>query len=536
MSTNITIAGENLIARKQGNKLVLDVARFIFANIPGLDTSAEVDRTQAKPAASRIVHTYTIPSANRGYVNPNQVVYSAQLGADIGDWDFNWIGLETADNVLFAVAYVPLQQKRKNILPAQVGNNLTRNFMVAFTGAQSLTGVTIDAKTWQHDFTARLKGIDERERLANRDVFGAACFFANSLQLVKSGSVYQLNPGLAYVEGIRVSQTGALPVAVASLPATAWLEVSLQRQGSELVTVQSVVFGTTKTSYTDSAGATYFYAPLAEISSAGVVTDKRVVQAITDSLIEAIVLRSGDYPNLRARATTKDDVGLGNLPNAKSDDPASNSSQILATTAALWALRDSLDTNTTAMIAGFMLSSAPAGWLKANGAAVSRTTYSALFARLGTRYGSGNGSTTFNLPDARANFLRGVDDGRGLDPGRTVGSEQLDMLASHGHGASSAGSGSHGHSATASMGGSGEHAHSAPRAENNDVGAGSPNFTTANGLAGTTATTNLSGDHTHTVSVTIDNTGDHTHAITVDKTGGDETRPRNLAVLYCIKY
>ncbi len=536
MSTNITIAGENLLAKKQGAQQGLDVARFIFANIPGLDPNAEVDRTQSKPAAARIVHTYTIPKENRGYVNPNQVVYSAQLGSDIGDWDFNWIGLETAENVLFAVVYVPLQQKRKNILPEQVGNNLTRNFMVAFTGAQSITGVTIDAKTWQHDFTVRLKGIDERERLANRDVFGAVCFFADSLQLVKSGSVYQLNPGLAYVEGIRVSQTSALPVAVASLPATAWLEVSLQRQGSDLVTVKSVVFGTTKTSYTDSAGATRYYAPLAEISSAGVVADKRVVQGITDSLIESIVLRSGDYAGLRARATTKEDVGLGNLPNAKSDDPDSNSSQILATTAALRALRGSLDTNTTAMIAGFLMDSAPAGWLKANGAAVSRSTYSALFARLGTRYGSGNGSTTFNLPDARANFLRGVDDGRGIDPGRTVGSEQLSMLASHGHSATVGSGGGHGHTATASTGPSGAHAHSAPRAENNDVGAGSPNFTTANGLDGTTAPTNPSGDHDHAVTVTINDAPDHGHSITVDNTGGAETRPRNLAVLYCIKY
>jgi phage-related tail fiber protein len=70
----------------------------------------------------------------------------------------------------------------------------------------------------------------------------------------------------------------------------------------------------------------------------------------------------------------------------------------------------------------------PTGYLKANGAAVSRTTYAALFGAIGTTYGAGNGSTTFNLPDLRGEFLRGWDDGRGVDSGRTLGSAQLDQM------------------------------------------------------------------------------------------------------------
>lgn len=50
----------------------------------------------------------------------------------------------------------------------------------------------------------------------------------------------------------------------------------------------------------------------------------------------------------------------------------------------------------------------PAHTLEANGAAVSRTTYAKLFAVLGTLYGSGDGSTTFNLPDMRGRFIRGT--------------------------------------------------------------------------------------------------------------------------------
>lgn len=76
---------------------------------------------------------------------------------------------------------------------------------------------------------------------------------------------------------------------------------------------------------------------------------------------------------------------------------------------------------------------APAGWLKANGAAVSRTTYAALFAAIGTAFGVGDGSTTFNLPDLRGEFIRGYDDGRGVDVSRVFGSAQLDALQGHGH-------------------------------------------------------------------------------------------------------
>lgn len=77
---------------------------------------------------------------------------------------------------------------------------------------------------------------------------------------------------------------------------------------------------------------------------------------------------------------------------------------------------------------------APAGWLKANGAAVSRTAYAALFAAIGTTYGAGDGRSTFNLPDLRGEFIRGWDDGRGVDTGHLFGSAQADAMRQHYHG------------------------------------------------------------------------------------------------------
>ena len=66
-------------------------------------------------------------------------------------------------------------------------------------------------------------------------------------------------------------------------------------------------------------------------------------------------------------------------------------------------------------VAFFARSSAPTGWLKCNGAAISRTDYDDLFDSIGTTYGTGDGSTTFNLPDLRGEFVRCWDDGRGVD-------------------------------------------------------------------------------------------------------------------------
>lgn len=76
---------------------------------------------------------------------------------------------------------------------------------------------------------------------------------------------------------------------------------------------------------------------------------------------------------------------------------------------------------------------APQGYLSCNGAAVSRSTYSYLFSIIGTTYGVGDGSTTFNLPDLRGEFIRGMDNGRGIDTGRVLGSSQSDLIKSHSH-------------------------------------------------------------------------------------------------------
>lgn len=136
-------------------------------------------------------------------------------------------------------------------------------------------------------------------------------------------------------------------------------------------------------------------------------------------------------------------------------------------------------------IAHFARSSAPTGWLKANGAAVSRTAYADLFAAIGSTFGAGDGFNTFNLPDLRGEFIRGWDDSRGVDTGRGIGSHQDDMLKKHTH-------------QILNLGGNGEdERQQKPSASDNG---------------------NTGWDYT------------------TSETGGSETRPRNVALLACIKY
>jgi microcystin-dependent protein len=131
------------------------------------------------------------------------------------------------------------------------------------------------------------------------------------------------------------------------------------------------------------------------------------------------------------------------------------------------------------------MNTAPTGWLECDGAALDRTTYETLFTAIGTTFGEGDGSTTFNIPDLRGVFVRGWantklnagDDGI-YDAGRNFGTEQADAFKSHSH-----------------------------------------TFKGATGSSGSGTSSRDSVPETQ-------DTG---------QTGDIETRPRNVALMYCIK-
>jgi microcystin-dependent protein len=137
-------------------------------------------------------------------------------------------------------------------------------------------------------------------------------------------------------------------------------------------------------------------------------------------------------------------------------------------------------------IMAFAMNSEPSGWLAANGSAVSRTLYAALFAAIGTTYGAGDGSTTFTLPDLRGYFVRGSGTNSDGAASGTFGGKQADSFADHNH----------------------------------TINSGQQNGS-SNGC-GANNTYQKANDYACGLGAT-------------GSSGGTETRPKNIAMLYCIK-
>jgi len=130
----------------------------------------------------------------------------------------------------------------------------------------------------------------------------------------------------------------------------------------------------------------------------------------------------------------------------------------------------------------YAASAAPSGWLECDGSNVNRATFPNLFNAIGSTFGAGDGSTTFGLPDLRGEFVRGWDNGRGVDDGRGFGTAQSDEFKSHTHEIETFNDSSF----------------SGPRAGN----------------------TNETGER---------------NTFSSEPAGGNETRPRNIALMYIIK-
>ena len=222
--TAITLAFEQWKASQSvtGDPVLLD--EFVFASVPGLDATKPIDRNETLPPDAQIVHRQAV--SRKGVVNENAVVHSVVLGADVGDFSFNWIGLiNKASNTLAMIVHAPLQQKLKT-KDGQQGNVLTRSFLMEFNGAQTETGISTPAETWQIDFTARMAGMDERQRLENIDIYGAAAFFGDGYLVGKNGSQYFVTPGVGYVRGLRTQLLASQNIVVTNKPVKVWLDVT----------------------------------------------------------------------------------------------------------------------------------------------------------------------------------------------------------------------------------------------------------------------------------------------------------------------
>jgi len=215
---------------------------------------------------------------------------------------------------------------------------------------------------------------------------------------------------------------------------------------------------------------------------------------------------------------------------------------------------------------------APDGWLICNGSAVSRSVYSRLFLAIGVSCGYGDNATTFNVPDYRGVFLRGVSGVSSNDPdkltrtamnaggntGNSVSSIQSENFSSHNHGggshshtvnAHSHGGGSHSHTVNAHSHGGGNHNHTIRQAAGAVSGTISrtgvqtttqnqaDTQVTVNAASGTIISSEAPGTSGPSATVVVSESPGTSgpSATVVPSDGGNETRPKNAYVNYIIK-
>jgi microcystin-dependent protein len=215
--------------------------------------------------------------------------------------------------------------------------------------------------------------------------------------------------------------------------------------------------------------------------SGEVVTPTKLNTLVDSATVSGIVTADiGD-----AQITTAK-IADSNVTTAKIADSNVTTAKIADGAVTSAKLNSSVILVPTGAVMPFAMNTAPTGWLAANGAAVSRTTYAILFAAIGTTYGSGDGSTTFTLPDLRGYFLRGAGTNSDGTAAGTFGSKQADGIKDHTH----------------------------------SVKYNSPGAWGGNG--GGMLTLQSTGSNAFNYSMTAG-------------TSAEETRPKNIAMLYCIK-
>ncbi|MEG0056784.1 phage tail-collar fiber domain-containing protein [Hafnia sp.] len=271
--TTITLAFEQWKAQQavDGKAVVLD--EFVLANVPNLDIDNPIDRAEQLPAAQYIVHRQAVSAT--GVVNENAVVYSVTMGAEVGDFEFNWVGLiNKATGALAMIVHAPLQSKIKNADGKQ-GNVLTRSFLMEYNGAASETQITTPAETWQIDFTARLSGMDERQRLENVDLYGAAAFFGDGFLVTRAASQYSITQGIGYVGGLRCKLPATQNITVTTKPVKVWVDVCWKGTLTSVWAEElKITVANTLANYVQDGVQHYVFA-VASIDANGVITDLR---------------------------------------------------------------------------------------------------------------------------------------------------------------------------------------------------------------------------------------------------------------------
>ncbi len=316
-------------AQQAINNQPVTLDEFIFAYIPGLVADKPIDNTETTPAADKIVYRQAVSKS--GVVNENSVVYSVTLGADVGDFDFNWIGLANkATGTLAMIIHAPTQRKIKNA-NGQQGNVLVRSMLMEYSGAREATEITTPAETWQIDFTARLAAMDERQRLENIDIFGAAAFFGDGYLVGKSGNQFYVTKGTGYVAGLRTTLAENLNITVTTRPVKVWLDVCWTGTLTSVWGVQSrITVADNLADYVQNGLQHYVFA-VAGIDENGNITDLRPKGTLNEQQASD-ALRKHEQSRNHPDATTREKgfVQLSSDTNSESESLAATPKAVKA--------------------------------------------------------------------------------------------------------------------------------------------------------------------------------------------------------------
>ncbi|HHF7299932.1 TPA: phage tail protein [Haemophilus influenzae] len=275
MASLITPQFERYVAEQTIARGTVQFDEFIFANIPGLNEN-NLAQYLTMPTSAQIVHRQAVSQS--GVINENAVVYSVTIGTEVGDFDFNFIGLINRSKNLLAVAVQTDTVKKIRNKNAVQGNSITRNMLLEFSGAKALTGINVNANTWQIDFTVRLHGLDEKIRLTNRDLYGRAVFFDDSFLVKrKTGNQFTIQPGTAYVEGVRMDLSALYNLTANNLPCSVYADLVHHCTVTGEYQTEIKYLTQSKADYVDTANRQHYVQILADIDSQGNVTDRRLL-------------------------------------------------------------------------------------------------------------------------------------------------------------------------------------------------------------------------------------------------------------------
>ncbi|WP_421179635.1 phage tail protein [Aeromonas enteropelogenes] len=255
--------------------VVLD--EFVLANVPDLDPTAPIDPDSGLPPAGQIVHRHGVDQ--RGRINNDAVAYTIVMDTTVGDFGFNAMYLiNKATGMVGMIVHKGMETKLKTDETAgQTGNSLVKSMLMEYDRAAEATATHVDASTWQIDYAARLRGMDDDLRLQALQFFGPATFYGDGFKLVNESGVYKVQPGVAYVGGLRAELNEVKKITPGAKPVGLWLDI--YRAGSLLdawvnhftltLSVPDMV------DYLDSNGYQHHVAKVAIINADGSVTDVR---------------------------------------------------------------------------------------------------------------------------------------------------------------------------------------------------------------------------------------------------------------------